>query len=938
MTALISSGTVQWQEIYQYENYEAGSRIWDWSDSGNRRGLIVYSGKKTATSATDFSWVPQGSYFFTENADLSIDNGKTSARLGLVTSGVLTDIALGGSSVTKLTNDQGAITDGAGHLIIGDLRTTDIHNGAASDIVHLTEIDSANDQLAALTIGDDDGSATGVFNQLVASAGAPKATLRSITVTDGGAYATIPSVSVSGGNPDSEASGLTLTVNEVYVDVWIEDGRRNSGGYYIEYSYYTVERVSFTNAGEGYSSPPTVSFDGVEAYHGLGKPAEATATLNAADFTNETSGSDANIQRVVGDQINLRFNGPYQMNSSQSGFGQVPSASFTKNDLVYDYAIGGDGSVSIGPVRSIQTIDATPYGVIMAGGSTSGKLFAWPGQTDSDPAPVDNPSAATNYNAHISTIIDVGADFLADGADRPTPLTPDTVNYGCYENLVYGHTFNFQRGINIDLGQDDGNDINLATGWSYTDTFWPDTTEKRPTSLTPADGTYGWMVASKFDLDNLQEITAPGGVEEIITSLNLLKTMFSGVLPEMSGTSLTNLLGMTGSLGMMATIPLTGGLTFFVDVIGTCTSEDYPFGPLKLWGYSSEFAVDSWNSVSNLYNFGPPKDADGVAKVTAADFTDCLKPQDKYSAYLDGARLNVERRAGAAADFISGTTVEVWEDKSGLQWEWAKISDGEVSGEEECVSVENYLQVGFQTEVNANWCGVSQSIVNGTYETSSDKQLDVGIDAMGVGASFDSDGLVVTLGRAAGSHIKTSYGTLDFNFGVTGLELKTSVTGLKTEHTAKPNEDHFEFGAGTVESHHAAFASLIDVKPVEAQSDASLATAAETTGSTQQIVQVQTGTNQVAASGGDVETVGMEMLAGTSDAVASGLDIGTGSSGSSTATNEEAHTEVAEGQGDSSEVGDHVDDQNNDTRQAPAHAGQNNDVRDSVSGSTGRGG
>lgn len=937
MAAFISSGTVQWQEIYHTGDYEAGSRIWDWSDSGNRRGLIVYSGKDTATSATSFSWIPQGSYFFTENADLSIDYGKTSARLGLVTSGVLTDIALGGSSVTKLTDDQDAITDGDGDLIIGDLRTTDVNNGTASDIVHLTEIDSANEQLAALTIGDD-GSATGIFNQLVASAGAPKATLHSITVTDGGAYAATPSVSVSGGNPDTEASGLTLTVNEVYVDIWIETGDGQSG-YYIEYSYYTVERVSFTNAGEGYSSPPTVSFDGVEASYGLGKPAAATATLNASKFTNQTSGSDANIQRVVGNQINLRFNGPYQTDSSQSGFGQVPSASFTKNDLVYDFAIGGDGSVSIGPVRSIQTIDATTYGVIMAGGSSPGKLFAWPGQTDaSATAPVDNPSAVNNYNHHISTIIDVGADFLADGADRPTPNSPETVNYGCYENLVYGHTFNFQRGINIDLGQDDGNDINLATGWSYTDTFWPDTTEKRPASLTPADGTYGWMVASKFDLDDLQEITAPGGVEEIIASLNLLKTMFSGVLPDMSGTSLTNLLRMTGSLGMMATYPMTGGVTFLVDVIGTCTSEDYPYGPLKLWGYSSEFAVDSWNSMSNLYNFGPPTNAAGVAMVTAADFTDCLKPQDKYSEYLDGARLNVERRAGAAADFMSGTTVEVWEDKSGLQWEWAKISDGEVSGEEECVSVENYLQVGFQTEVNANWCGVSQSIVNGTFETSSDKQLDVGIDAMGVGASFDSDGLVVTLGRAAGSHIKTSYGTLDFNFGVTGLELKTSVTGLKTEHTAKPNEDHFEFGAGTVEYHAAAFASLIDVKPVEAQSDASLATAAETTGATTQIMQVQNGTNQVVASGADAETAGTEMLAGGTDAGASGLDSGTGSTGSTTATNEEAHAEVAEGQGDSSEVGDHVDDQNNDTRQAPAHAGQNNDVRDSVSGSTGRGG
>ena len=936
MTALISSGTVQWQEIYQYGDYEAGSRIWDWLDSSNRRGLIVYSGKDTATSATSFSWIPQGSYFFTENANTSIDYGKTSARLGLVTSGVLTDIALGGSSVTKLTDDQDAITDEDGDLIIGDLRTTDVSDGTASDIVHLTEIDIANKQLAALTIDDDDESATGVFNQLMASAGAPKATLNSITVTDGGAYAATPSVSVSGGNPDTEASGLTLTVNEVYANI-----RREApdGYYYYEtYTYYTVETVSFTNAGEGYSSPPTVSFDGVEASYGLGKPAVATATLNAANFTNETSGSDANIQRVVGNQINLRFNGPYQMDSSQSGFGQVPSGTFTDNDLVYDYAIGGDGSVSIGPVRSIQTIDSTTYGVIMAGGSTSGKLFAWPGQTgSSDTAPADNPYAVNNYNAHISTIIDVGADFLADGADRPTPLTPDTVNYGCYENLVYGHTFNFQRGINIDLGQNDGNDINLATGWSYTDTFWPDTTEKRPASLTPADGTYGWKVASYFDLDDLPDITAPGGVEEVIASLNLLKTMFSGVLPDMSGTSLINLLGMTGSLGMIATYPIAFPFTFILDVTLQCTDDNYPFGVENLWGYSSELAVDSWDSIENLYNFGVPKDAAGVPLITAADFTDCLNPQDDYSEYLDGARLNVERRAGAAADFISGTTVEVWEDTSGLQWEWAKIADGEVNGEEQCVSVENYLQVGIQWEVNVNGCGVSQSIVNGTFETSSDKQVDIGVDVMGVGASFDSDGLVVTLGRAAGSKMNTSLGTLDFNFGVTGLELKTSVAGLKTEHTAKPNEDHFEFGAGTVEFHAAAIGSFLETVPIKTWVDVSPATSAGTTGAKTQVFGVQTKTNEVANSGAETEIVPAEMLAGGSEAGAAGFDNGTGSTGSSTATNEEAHTDVAEGQGDSSEVGDHVDDQNNDTRQAPAHSGQNNDVRDSVSGSTGRG-
>ena len=936
MTAFISSGTVRWQEIYLTGDYEAGSRIWDWLDSSNRRGLIVYSGKDTATSATSFSWIPQGSYFFTENANLSIDNGKTSARLGLVTSGVLTDIALGGSSVTKLTDDQDAITDDDGDLIIGDLRTTDVSDGTASEIVHLTEIDIANEQLAALTIDDDDGSATGVFNQLMASAGAPKATLHSITVTDGGAYAATPSVSVSGGNPDSEASGLTLTVNEVYVTIPIPYT------YYtvpIPYTYYTVETVSFTNAGEGYSSPPTVSFDGVEASYGLGKPAAATATLNAANFTNETSGSDANIQRVVGNQINLRFNGPYQMDSSQSGFGQVPSGTFTDNDLVYDYAIGGDGSVSIGPVRSIQTIDSTTYGVIMAGSSTSGKLFAWPGQTGSSPAPVDNPDAVNNYNAHISTIIDVGADFLADGADRPTPHTPDTVNYGCYENLVYGHTFNFQRGINIDLGQNDGNDINLATGWSYTDTFWPDTTEKRPASLTPADGTYGWKVASYFDLDDLPDITAPGGVEEVIASLNLLKTMFSGVLPDMSGTSLTNLLGMTGSLGMMATYPLTGGVTFLLDVTLQCTDDNYPFGVENLWGYSSELAVDSWDSIENLYNFGVPKDAAGVPLITAADFTDCLNPQDQYSEYLDGARLNVERRAGAAADFFSGTTVEVWEDKSGLQWEWAKIADGEVNGEEQCVSVESYLQVGFQSEVNVNGCGVSKSIVDGTFETSSDKQLDIGIDAMGLGASFDTDGLVVTLGRAAGSHINMSVGALDFNFGVTGLELKTSVAGLKTEHKAEPDENNFTFGAGTVEFQAAAYAYIIQAVPVKTESDAGAATGSQLAQATAETTEMAIGPNGINNTGGAAEHSGMELSTGGSQAVAAGLDVNTGETGPPpTTTNEEAHTDGAEGPGGSSEVGDHVDDQNNDTRQAPAHSGQNNDVRDSVSGSTGRGG
>ncbi len=390
---------------------------------------------------------------------------------------------------------------------------------------------------------------------------------------------------------------------------------------------------------------------------------------------------------------------------------------------------------------------------------------------------------------------------------------------------------------------------------------------------------------------------------------------------------------------MMATYPLTGGVTFLLDVTLQFNDDNYPFGVENLWGYSSELAVDSWNSIENLYNFGVPKDAAGVAMITAADFTDCLKPQEDYSEYLDATRLNVERRAGAAADFFSGTTVEVWEDKSGLQWEWAKIADGEVNSQEECVSVENYLQVGMQWEFNVNGCGVSQSIVNGTYETFSDKQLDVGIDAMGVGASFDSDGLVVTLGRAAGSHMNTSYGTLDFNFGVTGLELKTSVTGLKTENSAEPDKNHFEFGAGTVEFHAAAICSIIQTFPVKTQLDAGLATSAETTDATGQTIEMQTNpTSVIESTGGTAETSAVEMTTGATTADASALNQGTGNTGSTTATNEEAHTEVAEGQGDSSEVGDHVDDQNNDTRQAPAHSGQNNDVRDSVSGSTGRGG
>ena len=823
MALTLPAGTTQWLEEYCPSGYTStvGSKIWDTTDA-DARGFVLYSASNNADHYSTYTWMPCGSYFFTENTSTDTISDATNARIGTVTSGVFNDIALGGSSLTKITKTQASsLTDSSENAInLGSLRVPLASNGKSDDskyseVIDCSSVDLLNSAIAEFTITET-SSTTGLWDQVLASAGQP-------------------------------VSGTT--------------------------------------------------------------------------FSNTTSAEDANVTRIVGDQINVRFggNGTQGKRSTSSG-------------TVYDYGIGGDGSISIGPIRSVQSIDNTPYSG--TSGFMQGTSFVWPGQ-DSE--------TYSDYPKHISEIVNVGATFLTNG----TTVDDSTeVAKGCFENLIYGHTFNFQRGINIAVGQNDGNDINLATGWSYSDSFWPGSTdESRPDQVTPQDSSgnaeSGWKIPSHFDFSGLPSPSPPGGLEVWMQIINFLKSFATLQIPDVSFETIKNVGIVFGTGASFLVSPVLATV-----VLATAAAGGFGDTGLtdEIGGAFSGIVTDAWEDLGS-YSFGPPTNGSQVAMITAADFLDCADPttltlnsgNDIQAAFLTGSKLNIERHVGTQASYTRGDSIDIWEDADARQWSREEISGDQIISREVLENSETYVQVAHQTEVNINGFGYNLSTVSGSYETSQDRQIDVGLDVAQTKVSLATDGFVGTVGRAAGSKIDASYAGSTIEIGIKGLEIKNTISGLAVKNENTPVDEETTIGAAKTTFYNGVIwdwgvhAIKTGVNSALAYIKAELLKAAA--GLTRMYTRIMEMKQQLLAA----SVRGVRLLAAPFSVMMGAFTAGAhhSSHGQGGLTSGDQMKKQLIEDFSLSDIADHVDEDGDDARIPEAHQGVATDVRDSVSGRTG---
>ena len=307
------------------------------------------------------------------------------------------------------------------------------------------------------------------------------------------------------------------------------------------------------------------------------------ASEGAADessYKYEITPQKAVVSRSIGDLYT--FNYPETCNS---------------NSEIYDFATGGDGMVAIGATDSFESVSekATNNSAFTAApftGSTTGN-FAWP----------------------LPSKINVR---------EPGFLNSETAKI--FKSRSYGHSYNMGLGLNFDLGTDDGNEINLATNWSYSDFFRGDSANRYATAA-PTSGKSGWEIQPTFDMSCLTESFPISDIDEkaaawFVNIKNLFTTM-------------------------------TKPAVWLTSIVQLC--RDYPV-PANA---SASFTEKGWTSLS----FAAPA---GLTTANFKDYSEVKEKSELLSEFgLDVNNLCTERSLGTTASYIKGDSHSIWENATG---------------------------------------------------------------------------------------------------------------------------------------------------------------------------------------------------------------------------------------------------------------------------------
>jgi len=420
-----------------------------------------------------------------------------------------------------------------------------------------------------------------------------------------------------------------------------------------------------------------------------------TDANNYTGYTCTTSDSYALVERISGDRYTFRFD------------------SITPGVFVdaYDFAAGGDGSVSIG---AYDTFDAV---WLESANSTSTSTTGAAG----DAAFSSTPFGSTWAWPSIGTI--QVADAAFETGQFGIASTLDEV----YKNQSYGHSFNWRQGINFDVGTADGNDINLATSWAFSNFFWGDGPVRYAGDNPTISGSVksGWSIPNKFEPSLTTDFT-PTGLEETIYALNTIKSVFS--------------------VGTIAAV----GTDFYLGVkaLGKLFEGSADSNYLNTNVFTNGLDdVDTWN-------FTAPLDSKGNPFIDTTDFADYSdKDSELYDTFkLDGDKLSLDRSIGAQIHYQKGDFFDYWEDTKGTSFTSHSFDDDGSVEKSEYANTENFSQIG--TNIDVSMVGVDlSSTAIGYHDVTTDHQINIGISAVGTSVDLNVLGAKTTFGHNAPSKI-----------------------------------------------------------------------------------------------------------------------------------------------------------------------------------------
>ena len=252
--------------------------------------------------------------------------------------------------------------------------------------------------------------------------------------------------------------------------------------------------------------------------------------------------------------------------------------------------------------------------------------------------------------------------------------------------------------------------------------------------------------------------------------------------------------------------------------------------------------------------------------------------------------------------------------------------------------METYVQIADQIEVNINGAGFNLSNVYQSYETSQDRQVDVGIDVGNVKVGLAIDGFVGAVGRAGGSKLNASFSTSKIDIGIKGLEIKNTISGLAVKNLNAPASTDTFIGPAKAKLITAAMIRDWGIHAIKTgYASAAAIRARLLEGRAQVFRAMKKGLLELKNQASVSHIMALALNASPFSVAMGGFTAGahfnTNGQGGLTAGAQMKQQLIEDLS--VSEIGDHVDEDGDDARIPEAHQGVATDVRDSVSGRAG---
>ena len=545
----------------------------------------------------------------------------------------------------------------------------------------------------------------------------------SITVTNpGSGYTSVPTVTISGGGSSSASATAVL-------------------------SGTTVGSITVTNPGNGYTTAPTVTISG-----GGGSRAAAVASL----FPNLNLQNIMMASEGATDKDSYKYEITPQKAVVSRSIGDLYTFNYPKTDNTaqetYDFATGGDGVVAIGATDSFVSVSEygasdSAFTAAPFGGSSTGN-FDWPATSEIQ-------------------ISDAG--FLYSDLKK------------IFKTRSYGHSYNMDLGLNFDLGTNDGNDINLATNWSYSNFFRGDAAKRyamadgvsdKPASMS------GWKIHPTFDVDLTSDFPVSGIDETAVKAFVAIKNGLSTAVSPASWIAL---------------------------LFHASDKDKHPL-PKNAWQAGLP---------DNLV--AGPADSDGNQLITDDNFKDYSESTEqaelKSSFGLTSSCLSVERSVGATASYTKGDSHSIWENETGTSSVETKFPAPESDGgwgyweRSNSDQMKSYSQTGTINATTHSTTKVSSDVIDREITSSAHfidfgftwvPHLSLGINLHGVKTSF---------GHTPPSKVDVDFGLTRLALDIKGVHNVIKMSSIVNLTEGKVDENKITFSGGKNEFFCAPFSN-----------------------------------------------------------------------------------------------------------------------------------